>query len=80
MRRTNFFPSLVLVGYASFGLPLALPLVFHVRVLAIFCDNHRGFRNWFRDKIELAINNFFTHTNLGHNKNNMESLHAFCAL
>jgi hypothetical protein len=80
MRRTNFFPSLVLVGYASFGLPLALPLVFHVKVLTIFCDNHRGFRIWFRDKIELAINNFFTHTNLGHNKNNMELLHAFCAL
>jgi hypothetical protein len=72
MKGTSFLPSLILVGYISFGLSLVLPLIFHVTVLTTFCDNHGSFRNWFRDKIELAINNFFTHTNLGHNKNNME--------
>jgi hypothetical protein len=60
------------VGYASFGLYLAFPFVLHVMILAIFCDDHRGFRDWFKDEIELAIKKNFKHTNLGHNKNNME--------
>ncbi len=72
MKGTRTFLSLVLVGYIFFGLSFTLCLVFHVMVLVIFCDNHGGFRNWFRDKIKLVINNFFTHTNLGHDKNNME--------
>jgi hypothetical protein len=36
MRGISSFPSLVLVGYASFGLSLVVPFVFHVMVLAIF--------------------------------------------